>query len=26
MDAFRMTLIVGFQSLIEGMNRLKGNE
>ncbi len=23
MDAFRMTLIVGFQSLIEGMNRLK---
>jgi hypothetical protein len=24
MDAFRMTLIYGFQSLIEGMNRLKG--
>ena len=26
MDAFRMTLIVGFQSLIEGMTRLKSNE
>lgn len=26
MDAFRMTLIVGFQNLIEGMNRLKGSE
>ncbi len=24
MDAFRLTLIYGFQSLIEGMNRLKG--